>query len=117
MPTPTVSGLYTTVKNTSGKTATFGFLGARGKRLTNGATYTVAGDLIGTTGVKTSQREFKALERALVSGALQIVSTPAVYVTDTATNVSRQLKLTSGTLGVAVPSGWYVAPSSSGSSS
>lgn len=113
----TVTGLYTTVKNTSGKTASFGFLGLRGKRLANNATHTVPGDLVAALGGQRSQRKFNALEKALVDGKLQIVSTPAVYLADTSTNALRQLKLTGGTLGTAVATGWYAAPSSSSSSS
>jgi hypothetical protein len=102
----TVTGLYTTVKNTSGGEATFGFLGLRGKRLANNATYTVPGDLSSKLGSQRSQRQFKALEKSLVDGNLVIVSSPAVYLSDTSTSAIKQLNLTGGTLGVANPVGW-----------
>jgi len=101
-----VAGLYTTVKNVSGKEATFGFLGLHGKRLADNATYTVPGDLVAKLGGQRSQRQFKALERALEQGNLVIVSSPAVYLTDTADNSHDQVALSSNTLGTVSPQGW-----------
>jgi len=101
-----VAGLYTTVKNVSGKTATFGFLGLHGKRLANNATFTVPGDLVAKLGNQRSQRQFKALEKALEQGTLVIVSSPAVYLTDTADGSHDQVALSSNTLGVTPAQGW-----------
>lgn len=78
----TTSDLYTVVKNTSGGARVFGFLGAHGVRLNNNATYSVPGDLVTKLGAKRSQRQFKALENALLAGDLEIVKTPAVYLLD-----------------------------------
>lgn len=103
-----VSGLYTTVKNISGGTRVFGFLGTHGKRLENNATYTVRGDLVASLGAKKSSRGFSALERALEAGDMTITASPAVYLTDIgeeAGDVIRQIKLDS-TLGVTSPLGW-----------
>lgn len=80
--TPVTTGLYTTVKNTSGVETTFGFLGTHGKRLAADETYSVRGDLVSKLGAQRSSRQFKALETALTSGALQILSSPAVYLQD-----------------------------------
>lgn len=76
-----VSGLYTEVKNVSGAARTFGFLGARGKRLNNNETYLVPGDLVATlgNGGRGGQRKLKALEKALYHGDLALKS-PALYV-------------------------------------
>lgn len=103
-----VPGLYTTVKNTSGAEATFGFLGAHGKRLANNATYTVPGDLVAKlgNGGRGTQRAFKALEKALEAGDLIIVNSPAVYLTDTADGSHDEVKLTSNSLGTQSPAGW-----------
>lgn len=101
-----VPGLYTTVKNISGAEATFGFLGLHGKRLANNATFTVPGDLVAKLGNQRSQRQFKALEKALDQGNLVIVSSPAVYLTDAADNSIDQVRLSSNTLGVTSPQGW-----------
>jgi hypothetical protein len=101
-----VSGLYTTVKNTSGADATFGFLGLHGKRLASNATFTVPGDLVAKLGGQRSQRQFKALERALAMGDLIIVSSPAVYLTDTADGSHDQVTLSSNTVTTTGPQGW-----------
>ena len=104
-----VSGLYTTVKNTSGGARVFGFLGTHGKRLANNATYTVRGDLVASLGSKKSSRGFSALEKALIAGDMTITASPAVYLTDIGEETAgdiRQLKL-DGTLGVRWPVGWY----------
>jgi len=104
----TVSGLYTTVKNTSGAEATFGFLGARGKRLANNETYTVPGDLVASLGKggRGGQRQFKALERALSDGNLVIVNSPAVYITDTDDGSIDQVTVTADVVDTTTPAGW-----------
>lgn len=73
------NNLYTTVKNTSGKTLAFGFLGTHGKTLANNATFTVPGDLVTKLGAQRSQRKFQALERAVDAGLLEITKSPAVF--------------------------------------
>jgi hypothetical protein len=101
-----VTGLYTTVKNISGKAATFGYLGLHGKRLADNATYTVPGDLVAKLGGQRSQRQFKALERDLATGNLIIVSSPAVYLTDSADNSHDQVALSSNTVRAVPAAGW-----------
>jgi hypothetical protein len=103
-----VPGLYTTVKNTSGAEATFGFLGAHGKRLANNATYTVPGDLVAKlgNGGRGTQRAFKALEKSLEDGKLVIVNSPAVYLTDTVDGSSDQVRLTNNSVVGGRPAGW-----------
>jgi hypothetical protein len=101
-----VTGLYTTVKNVSGSAATFGYLGLHGKRLADNATYTVPGDLVAKLGGQRSQRQFKALERDLADGNLIIVSSPAVYLTDTVDNSNDQVVLSSNTVTTTSPAGW-----------
>jgi hypothetical protein len=101
-----VTGLYTTVKNVSGSAATFGYLGLHGKRLADNATYTVPGDWVAKLGGQRSQRQFKALERDLADGNLIIVSSPAVYLTDTVDNSNDQVVLSSNTVTTTSPAGW-----------
>ena len=101
-----VPGLYTTVKNVSGKSRTFGFLGAHGKTLANNGTYSVPGDLVAKLGNQRSKRSFKALERALENGDLQIVSSPAVYLTDATDSSVDQLRLNNNAVGTTTPAGW-----------
>jgi hypothetical protein len=102
----TVPGLYTTVKNTSGGTAVFGFLGLHGKRLNNAETFTVPGDLVAKLGGQRSQRQFKALEAALTDGTLQIVSSPAVYVTDSVDGSIDQIAVVDDAVTTTEPAGW-----------
>lgn len=101
-----VSGLYTTVKNVSGAARTFGFLGPRGKRLEDDATYTVPGDLVADLGRggRGSQRKFKALQAALVNGDIEIIS-PAVYMADEAGD-PKQLTIDESGLVLGTPDGW-----------
>lgn len=101
-----VPGLYTTVKNTSGSPAVFGFLGLHGKRLANNETFTVPGDLVAKLGGQRAQRQFKALERALHDGDLIIVNSPAVYLSDTADGSLHEVKVTTDTVGQRAPQGW-----------
>lgn len=101
-----VPGLYTTVKNTSGKTRTFGFLGAHGKTLASNGTYSVPGDLVAKLGNQRSKRSFKALERALEQGWLVITKSPAVYLTDEDDGSIDQVNLNDNSLGTKSPEGW-----------
>ena len=91
----TTADLYTTVKNVSGAERVFGFLSKHGKRLDNNATYTVPGDLVGALGAQRSQRQFKALERALLAGDLEIVKSPSVYLLSETGGVTRELGMAS----------------------
>lgn len=102
----TVPGLYTTVKNTSGSTAVFGFLGLHGKRLNDDETFTVPGDLVAKLGGQRSQRQFKALEAALAEGDLVIVNSPAVYVTDTDDGSIDEVTVNDGAVETKSPEGW-----------
>ena len=83
---PRVEGLYTTIKNVSGKERTFGFLGLRGLRLGIDETVTIPGNVISALGGTRSQRKFQALQRALTgnngerAASLAIISTPVVCV-------------------------------------
>lgn len=101
-----VAGLYTTVKNVSGAEATFGFLGLHGKRLANNATFTVPGDLVAKLGNQRSQRQFKALEKALEDGNLVIVNSPAVYLTDVDDGSIDQVRVNDGAVETTSPQGW-----------
>jgi hypothetical protein len=89
------SDLYTTVKNVSGVTRVFGFLGPHGRELANNATYTVPGDLVGQLGAMRSRRKFQALERALLNGDLEIVKSPSVYLLSESGGVTRELAMAS----------------------
>jgi hypothetical protein len=100
----TTTDLYTTVKNVSGSTAVFGFLGTHGKRLANNATYSVPGDLVTKLGSKKSQRQFKALEKALLTDKLVIIKSPSVYLLDEDGTGTQELAMAGRTLGTTDPS-------------
>jgi hypothetical protein len=102
--TNTTTDLYTTVKNVSGSTVVFGFLGTHGKRLANNETYSVPGDLVTKLGAKRAQRQFKALEKALTSGALVIIKSPSVYLLDEDGVGTQELALAGRVLGTTDPS-------------
>lgn len=91
----TTTDLYTTVKNTSGAAMVFGFLSKHGRRLDIDATYTVPGDLVGALGAQRSQRQFQALERALLAGDLEIVKSPSVYLLSETGGITRELGMAS----------------------
>lgn len=97
------AGLFTVVKNTSGKERPFGYLGAHGKRLEANESFSHPGDLVGKLGASTYQREFKSLQGALERGSLAIVSSPSVYLYDEEDDVTRQLALEGGALGTVDP--------------
>lgn len=101
--TPSTSGLYTTVKNTSGGPRSFGFLGVHGKRLEANESFVQPGDLVAKLGADKYQRKFKSLEGALSRGALTIVSSPAIYLYDEVDDRTKQLDLSHGDLGVVDP--------------
>lgn len=107
--------LYTTVKNVSGKTRVFGFLGLRGMRLAADEVVTIRGNIVTTLGGKNSARKFQALERALTGDdgardpSLAILSTPAVFLFDG--DDTKQLALQGGVLGLVDPC-WDAAGSS-----
>ena len=106
MPSANTNDLYTTVKNTSGAAMVFGFLSKHGRRLGVDATYTVPGDLVGALGAQRSQRQFKALERALLAGDLEIVKSPSVYLrSEGVSPITRELGMAdTKELGTTVPS-------------
>jgi hypothetical protein len=106
MPSANTNDLYTTVKNTSGAAMVFGFLSKHGRRLGVDATYTVPGDLVGALGAQRSQRQFQALERALLAGDLEIVKSPSVYLrSEGVSPITRELGMAdTKELGTTVPS-------------
>lgn len=76
----TTNDLYTTVKNTSGASRFFGYLGDHGKTLANNGTTTVFGDL--QTLIGNDARKKAALEADLLAGNLTLISTPRTVLYD-----------------------------------
>jgi len=106
--TPSTESLYTVVKNTSGGSRFFGFLGNGGIRLANNEQVSVRGNLVATLGASRRKRNFTTLETALENGDLQIVSTPAPVLYDAVAAQAFQLALQDGCLGVVDPT-WDAA--------
>lgn len=102
--TNNTTDLYTTVQNTSGSAKVFGFLGKHGKRLADEETFTVPGDLVGALGAERSQRRFKALERALLDGAIEITKSPSVYLRSEDNSGTAELAAQGRVLGTTAPS-------------
>lgn len=102
------NGLYTTVRNISGRTRRFTFLPPHGRELANNETFTVIGD-IHTAVIRgdrgESRRNLNALERALQGPVptLEIVQTPSPILQDATTGETKMLRLNNGTLGVVSP--------------
>ena len=113
-PAPLVPCLYTTVKNISGVTRAFGFLGIHGKTLAPDAEYTEFGDFSSKLQGRARIRAEKAFERALngvpaapgrsaLPASLRIKQTPQAIIYDTVGNVPQVLTLTGGAIGQADP--------------
>jgi len=105
------TSLYTVVKNMTGMPRTFGYLGEHGKRLLANEQYAHRGDLVSKLGAQLSRRRFDSLVDALDNGRLMIVSSPGLYLYDSAQDITRTLAVHNNILGVVDPS-W----ASSGSS-
>lgn len=95
------ASLTTVVRNTSGKTLSFGCL-PRSKRLTPGQHLTIDGCLL--TKLHDNKRKLQALHRALTTGKLAIVSSPNPHLYDDVRDETKVLQLANGTLGVTNPS-------------
>jgi len=96
--------LYTTVKNTSGAEQHFGFLGAHGVTLADGAEHSTAGDLVTRiASARDADRSFPAFETALDNTDIVILKTPAVHLYDATLDEVQVLALNNSTLGVVEP--------------
>lgn len=95
--------LYSTVKNTSGRRMTFGFLPPHGRPLDANEEFTVFGDIkqaIIRYERTEARRSIIAFEQALIRGDLEIISTPAIILEDDSNPGSTlSLRLRNGTLG------------------
>lgn len=96
--------LYSTVKNTSGKPMTFGFLPPHGRKLAANEEFSVFGDIkqaLIRFDRSESRRSIIAFEKALDRGDLEILSTPGIILLDDSNPGSTlMLRLRNGALGV-----------------
>lgn len=109
MTTYNTSCLYSTVKNTSGKRMTFGFLPPHGRPLAINEEFTIFGDarqsMFGNRGSERSvaRRDITAFEDAMERGDLQIINTPSPILEDAVSGASKMLQLSSGSLSAVDP--------------
>jgi hypothetical protein len=101
-PVPVPYSLYTTLINSSGAEAIFSFIPPHGKRLAANEQITVAGNIVDRLAVKTSNRQFQAMERAVAAGLLTIVSTPGQFVYDGVSKI-QNVGVKAGVLGMVDP--------------
>ena len=110
------SCLYSTVKNASGGTRTFGFLPPHGRTLANNEEFTVFGDirhsLGGNQGRERSvqRRAHIAFEAAVESGELEIINTPSMIIKDVDDDSSKMIQVDNGALSAVDPC-WYSSDS------
>jgi hypothetical protein len=78
----TTADLYTTLKNISGASRFFGYIGRHGKTLASNAEVTVFGSVIHAFGY--NRRKQESLERDLLAGKVTILQTPRPIIRDTA---------------------------------
>jgi hypothetical protein len=101
MPTPNADSLLTTLKNTSGVEARFGYIPPHGRKLAPNETITVFGNIVDRI-AKRSERYVRALQRDLERGDITILSTPSpVFDQGGAPKIINDA---AGTLGVVDPS-------------
>lgn len=96
--------LYTQVRNNTGRTQPFGFLGKHGMRLAANEVVLVPGNLADRLAFRTSNRSFKALEYALKHEMLVIEALPAPILYDPILEQPRMLEVHNDVLGTADPS-------------
>lgn len=106
--------LYSTVRNTSGRRMTFGFLPPHGRSLAPGEEFTVFGDIkqaVIRMERTEGRRNIIAFEKCLIRGDLEIINTPAVVLEDDSNPGStKTLRLRNGVLGTQDPC-WNVSSS------
>lgn len=108
MPNQDTRCMYSIVKNTSGGRRKFGFLPPHGRELANNEEYVVFGDIkeaVIRHERTEGRRNIIALEKALQTGMLEIISTPAIIVEDDSNPGanSQMVILRNGALGVTDP--------------
>ena len=97
---PTQSG-HTIVRNTSGVTMYFDFLGRHGATLTSGQDALIPGNVF--TMWMNDPQKLAALNSALQAGRLEVLKTPDVFVWDTAAGAVKVLASSSASASVTIP--------------
>lgn len=102
-----VSSLFTTYKNTMQTSHFFGYLGLHGRTLLSGAKYTSFGwprPFTSSHGRAPNSRWANALQRDLLAGRIEVLTTPGVILHDLVTNEVKVLSLSGQALGSVDPS-------------
>lgn len=95
--------LQTVIKNKSGATLNLSFLPPHGRTLANNATLAFYGDIDSLLRVRWQDRDVQDFYRALTTGKIEVLSSPAALIKDTASGAVKAVTAASGTLGVANP--------------
>jgi hypothetical protein len=102
-----ISHLYTVVKNPTTASRTYGYLGAHGKTLAPGASYSQVGSLVDALAqddMQKSTRRMDSFQRDLLNSKIELISTPRTVLKDATTGAIKTLRLNSTTLGTVDPS-------------
>lgn len=91
----------TKVRNMSGRTQFFGYLGRHGVELADGEEMTLDGDLLAL--LSNHKRKYDSYKADLESGDLAVVSTPAQHFYDETLDVTKVLKVDNNTVSAADP--------------
>lgn len=107
------SCLYTTVKNVSGGTRSFGYLPPHGRTLAANAQVSFAGDLANRFYGASNQRghrQMTAFVADLDAGRLAVISTPSILLHDLTRDRTRVVKLVNNVLVMNDPCWLSVVP-------
>ena len=86
---PATTCLTTVVRNISGASRYFAYIGRRGTVLDNNEVYNVPGDLVAD--LAKDPRKWAAFEDDLLNNRIEIVETPAVHLKNLTTGVTQIL--------------------------
>lgn len=102
---PTTNSYYTIIRNTSGQTRFFDFVGEHGAELANGADVKFPGNIFDK--VAKDPKKVASLKYAIENGVCQIIQTPHVYGYDTGTGSVMRVGFTSGVTALNPDTGSY----------
>jgi len=96
-----VACFYSTLRNMTGNTMSFGFLGEHGKRLEPDQQFTERGNILDR--ISRNRRKFQAFEAAIRRGDIVLVSTPQPLYYDAVTDRTKALQVNNGAVGITDP--------------
>ena len=97
---PTTQAHVTTLRNVSGGTKFFDFVGEHGATLTNGQDVDIPGDIFTVTA---AAKKTRSLKYALENGLIEIVKSPDIFFHDATTTIVRRIYVDNGSVLVRDP--------------